>query len=163
MKFKNTLIALSSEFCEIFAKHPAKKFLWVCAIADPVVRAPILHGSIIWYVELSTWVSFIFCLSNDVKVSSTATFPWVALSIVKMWRAGSRICCSALCHAHHAVLVSLSWYKEALHLRVAPYPYDHKFSCHSSTQMFVQLFSEADNIKTLFWSSLPSAILFYMD
>lgn len=59
--------------------------------------------------------------------------------------------------------MSLSWYKWALQLKVAPYPYDHKFSCHSSTQMFVQLFSEADNIKTLFCSSFPSAVLLNMD
>lgn len=56
MKFKNTLIALLSTFCEIFAKHPTKRVLWVCATSDCVVKAPILHGSIIWYVEQSTCV-----------------------------------------------------------------------------------------------------------
>lgn len=45
-------------------------------------------------------------------------------------------------------------------LRLALYPYDCKFSCLSSTRVFVQLFSEADKIKTLFCYSIRSAIFF---
>lgn len=62
----------------------------MCATSDPVVRVPILYGSIICYVELSTSVWFVFDLLNVVKTSTTATFPLVALSMVKMQYAGPR-------------------------------------------------------------------------
>lgn len=98
-KFKNTLIALLSSFCEIFTKHPTKNILWVCVTSESVVRAPIHYGSIICCVDLSTWVSFVFDLLNDVKPSTAAAFPWVALSVVKMWYAGPRNYLSAWWHA----------------------------------------------------------------